>query len=174
MGRNCFGKVLMKRKFAYSENLEKLDKMDSRFPVQAQKLDQVIRQDYVNDAKEAPEPDANLVSSELFYYPQGASGLPMHSVAIDIDKPCLLIESRTPGHYHLYIDSLTTWPNYKNLLEALATCGVIEPGYLQAALGAQATYLRKDRWDLYAKIDGGILEEIRQEIEQNEVDYDHE
>jgi hypothetical protein len=153
----------------YSKHLEKEDKRTNnrRTPSLFDKSDLKVRTDYVSDAIEAEESGANLVSSELQILDQFGGGA-RHAVAIDIDRPCLLIQSRTPGHYHLYIDTSIPWSKYLNLLEAMAQCQIIEHGYLSAAKTAKATFLRKDRWDLYAKIDAGLLEEIKQEVEEKD------
>lgn len=57
-----------------------------------------------------------------------------HILAIDVDLPTTLVESSTPGHYHLYIDHEMPWYTYKNLLAALADAGIIEYGYYEASI----------------------------------------
>ena len=83
----------------------------------------------------ADEDEANLVGSLL--------GNGMHAPAIDIDLPCELIESSTPGHFHLYIDHELTWEQYKLLLAVLADVGIVEPGYYRASVARGQTFLRK-------------------------------
>lgn len=78
--------------------------------------------------------EANLVSSEV--------GGGMHMPAIDIDLPCKLIESSTPGHYHLYIDKELTWRQYEALLKIMVNVGIVEEGFLKMARKRKATYLR--------------------------------
>ncbi len=80
--------------------------------------------------------DANLFSSEL----ETPSG--RHTIALDIDIPCRLEPSSTPGHHHLYIDTFITWEQYERLLDALVECKVIEPGFAAAAIRRKATHLR--------------------------------
>lgn len=65
-----------------------------------------------------------------------------HKVVIDVDLPCRLVESSTPGHYHLFIDHAMTWPAYVELLNALTAAGIVEPGYLAAALQRGHTAVR--------------------------------
>lgn len=176
MVRNFLGKTRMQRKFMYSKHLEEQDRKtnNQRISPSHKKNDAKIRVDYVNDATRVTEESkANLISSEL-QEPAQFGGGARHAVAIDIDTNCLLIDSRTPGHYHLYIDTSLPWERYLKLLEVMAECQIIEQGYLNAAKAAKATYLRKDRWDLYAKVDAGIIEEIRQEVEAVGESHDHE
>lgn len=56
----------------------------------------------------------------------------LHRPVLDIDLPCTVIPSSTPGHMHLYINKRLTWPQYKKLLHALAEVGIIEQGYFEA------------------------------------------
>lgn len=66
-----------------------------------------------------------------------------HSIAIDIDWPCRLIPSSTPGHFHLYVDGLEiNWFNYKELLIAMERCGLVQDGYMRASIEREATFLR--------------------------------
>ena len=54
---------------------------------------------YTGDATDVPDGEAaNLISSKL----EGQPG--MHGFCIDIDLPCLLVESRTPGPIPPFID----------------------------------------------------------------------
>lgn len=67
-----------------------------------------------------------------------------HHVLLDIDRDSWLLRSSTEGHYHLYIDmgEGIPWPKYKNLLRALADCGVIEQGYADVSIARGHTDLR--------------------------------
>lgn len=78
--------------------------------------------------------DANLVSSRL------SDG--RHAPALDIDLPCELVASSTPGHFHLYIDKPMSWEEYRILLHALAAVGIIEQGYYEASVQQGQTFLR--------------------------------
>lgn len=78
---------------------------------------------------------ANLISSKL------ENGL--HAPAIDIDMPCELLPSSTPGHFHLYIDCAMEWDAYLGLLWALADAGIVEESYVRASERKGATFLRK-------------------------------
>ena len=57
----------------------------------------------------------------------------MHRQVIDIDVPVEVVESSTPGHFHLYIDHLVEPEKYMALLVALADCGIVEEGYTRAS-----------------------------------------
>lgn len=78
---------------------------------------------------------ANLVSSML---KDGS-----HAPALDIDIPCELIPSSTPGHAHLYFPTLRlTWDQYVTLLAALAEAGIIEERYFEHSIKRGQTLLR--------------------------------
>lgn len=79
----------------------------------------------------------NLISSEV------DDGTGLHMPVLDIDFAAELVPSRTPGHFHLYLDKPMTWGTYRNLLRALADAGVIEPGYASASIERGATFVRK-------------------------------
>ncbi len=86
--------------------------------------------------------EANLIGSIV----QG-SGLPgsstaLHLPCIDIDLPCKLVESRTPGHFHLYIDKLLTWPEYAELLGVLSDLGIVEKSYASVSRSRGQTFVR--------------------------------
>jgi hypothetical protein len=65
-----------------------------------------------------------------------------HKILLDIDSPCYLVESSTPGHFHLYIDMAIEWESYKKVLLTLAKEGIIEAGYAQASFRRGFTSLR--------------------------------
>lgn len=79
--------------------------------------------------------ESNLVGSKL-------KDSTLHAPAIDIDLPCRLVESRKPGHFHLYIDKEMSWTQYTKILLALTDAGIIEEGYLDASLKRGQTFLR--------------------------------
>jgi hypothetical protein len=65
-----------------------------------------------------------------------------HKIVLDIDLPAQLIESTTPGHFHLYIDKEIPHPEYMRLLVALGEAGIIEEGYMRASLDRGYTAVR--------------------------------
>jgi hypothetical protein len=82
-----------------------------------------------------PSQPPNLVSSLC------EDGL--HRPALDIDVPCRVIKSKTPGHCHLYFDDTAlTWDSYVILLAALANAGIIEHAYLSHSIRDKQTLLR--------------------------------
>lgn len=84
----------------------------------------------------APEEEANLVGSLT---DQGN-----HMPVIDIDRIGVrVVESTTPGNFHLYIDKPMPWFKYQDLLVVLADCGIVEDGYLRASMDRKATFVRK-------------------------------
>ncbi len=93
--------------------------------------------DYGNDHEGVMDVEhANLITSMVV----GPEDL--HKVVIDVDLPVSLVASSTPGHFHLFIDKAMPWPTYVALLEALAAAGIVEPGYLAAALRRGHTAVR--------------------------------
>lgn len=81
---------------------------------------------------------ANMISSRV----RGTDGL-VHKPVLDIDLPCVLLDSSTPGHHHLIINKPMPWETYVKLLDALAEAGVVEKGYANAAKFRGATFIRK-------------------------------
>ena len=66
-----------------------------------------------------------------------------HRPALDIDIPCELIPSSTPGHCHLYFPTVSlTWEMYQDLLLTLANCGILEQRYVEHSLDRGQTLLR--------------------------------
>lgn len=83
------------------------------------------------------EGEGNLFSSELV----GQDGY--HVPTLDIDLECELIESTTPGHFHLYIDKPMRWEEYYTLLQTLLDVGIIQKEYFDLSVHRGATFLRK-------------------------------
>jgi hypothetical protein len=88
----------------------------------------------------APEHESNLVSS---LYHDSLTQMDEHMPVLDIDVPCRLEPSSTPGHHHLYIDKPMSWETYQGLLEALCSAGVIEHGFHEYSVNLGATFVRK-------------------------------
>ena len=65
-----------------------------------------------------------------------------HTLMLDLDHPATLLESSTPGHYHLYVDHLMSWQQYCGVLKAMTRAGLVEQGYYRAARRQGATHLR--------------------------------
>lgn len=82
----------------------------------------------------ATKDDANLVSSLT------ASG--KHMPAIDIDLPVRVVESSTPGHYHLFIDKEVEQEHYWQILRALYEAGIVERGFYELSVARGASFLR--------------------------------
>jgi len=101
---------------------------------------------------ETPEALTNLVSSLVdtdenrIYYNslfQGIRGAVLHRPVFDLDFPCRLVESSTPGHFHLYMETEVTWLEYQNVLTAMVVAGILEPGWVAAAIANRAAMIRK-------------------------------
>lgn len=63
----------------------------------------------------------------------GQSAVADHRLVIDIDHPVKVVESSTPGHFHLYIDVPMPWSDALKILQAMADAGVVEQGYVDAS-----------------------------------------
>lgn len=66
----------------------------------------------------------------------------VHYPVLDLDVPCTLVPSSTPGNFHLYIDKAVTHKAYMSLLWALASAGLIEEGYASASTQRGFTAVR--------------------------------
>jgi hypothetical protein len=95
---------------------------------------------HTNERVECAEHEANLVGSRLDSWHLSPE---LHAPVLDIDLPCRLEPSTTPGHFHLYIDKAMKWPDYERLLTVLAEVGIIEPGYADASIRRRQTFVRK-------------------------------
>lgn len=90
--------------------------------------------------------DANIVIS------RSADNDDVHYPVIDLDLEASLVESSTPGHYHLYLDTPMSAENYELLLKTLEQVGLIELGYLNSFLvrghtGVRLPWVKKDGTD---------------------------
>lgn len=70
---------------------------------------------------DVPEPEANIITSLC------EDGT--HRPALDLDFPCELIPSSTPGHFHLLIDKPMTETQYSYLLMVMEEVGLIQRGF---------------------------------------------
>lgn len=78
---------------------------------------------YEEDPERLPATHDNavLVGSKL---PNGN-----HMPVIDLDLPCTLVPSSTPGHFHLYINKEMTFGQMLNMLQMMTDAGVVQPGF---------------------------------------------
>lgn len=72
--------------------------------------------------------EANLISSKVV----GSKN--RHAPVLDFDLPIQVYPSSQVGHYHLYIDKDISWNHYVRILKALKAAGLVEAGYVDAAL----------------------------------------
>lgn len=80
---------------------------------------------------------ANLVSSALDY-----GDTKYHAPVLDIDFPCSVVPSSTPGHHHLFIDAPMPWAVYERLLRALEQAGILEHGFVQGSIARGQSSVR--------------------------------
>ena len=87
---------------------------------------------------------ANVVSSIMRgHTPAPGGGGAGHLLPVlDLDVPAVLIPSSTDGHWHLYLDVQVPDAAYWPMLEALATAGVLEGGYVRASKARGYTSVR--------------------------------
>jgi hypothetical protein len=146
------GQVYLRRKFAFSKHLEDVDSRPRRllgkFPRRKHGWLSGRLVSYIGDAYITDEGQANLITSELIE-PKLYDGQSTHALTLDIDHPALMIQSRTPGHYHLYIDHPMPWTDYVEVLHVLGKVGILQKGYVDASINQGRTALRKSRWDLH-------------------------
>ena len=69
-----------------------------------------------------------------------------HMPCIDLDLPARLVPSETPGHSHLFIDYPISWDAYKKILVALAEAGIVQDGWVNAALERGFTTIATGPW----------------------------
>lgn len=89
----------------------------------------------VNDVQETAVSDANLISSLC------DDG--QHAPVLDIDFDAELVESSSPGHYHLYFNKKIPWERYEEVLRVLGEAGLLETGWVKASIARQQSLLRK-------------------------------
>lgn len=82
--------------------------------------------------------DGLVISSQIRGGPQGH----LHAPVIDLDLPAMLVPSATPGHHHLYLDVGMPWDDLVKLLNVMAEVGLVQPGYVAAAIARGATDVR--------------------------------
>lgn len=70
----------------------------------------------------------------------GVSGY--HMPVLDIDMDAVLLQSTTPGHHHLIINTSMDWPDYLKLLDALVDAGIVQAGYRDAAKNRGESWIR--------------------------------
>lgn len=102
------------------------------------------RDTYFDDGREEvlKLEDADVMSSQLKdpYRPT------THCPVLDLDFPCELMPSETPGHYHLKMDVPVEWDLYVKFLEAAADAGILERGYVNGAKARGATFIATHPW----------------------------
>ena len=65
-----------------------------------------------------------------------------HAPVLDLDFPCELLPSSTPGHFHLVMDINIPWDKYVKVLTAMADAGMLEGGYVDASIQRGYTSIR--------------------------------
>ncbi len=60
------------------------------------------------------------------------------------DEGFKLVPSSTEGHHHLYIHRAMDWGDYEILLNVLGEVGILESGYVGAAIRRKVTHVRPE------------------------------
>lgn len=107
--------------------------------------------------------DAGLANCIASVVRTESSGELVHKPAIDIDIPCWLVPSSTPGHYHLYIDIELTTPEYRRLINTLNEVGIVQQGIVNQITRWDRTFLRLPG---VKKIEEDLLGKITHEEEE--------
>lgn len=96
------------------------------------------------DRIQCTEDEATLVSSRVKYDGLAADffGDNWHMPVLDIDYSAHLVESSTPGHYHLYLNQAIEWNDYKKLLKCMERCGLLQPGFVRNSIRRGASFAR--------------------------------
>jgi hypothetical protein len=81
----------------------------------------------------------------------------MHRPVIDIDLPCRLVPSSTPGHFHLYLELPMSEERFLALMAALGTAGVVSSFYSKAVQARRQAFVRCE-W-----VKKPVKEEVRDE-----------
>lgn len=126
----------MKRSRWYSPNLVKRGTDDQGYRPDGRA---VVTDDY------APY---NLIGSACDLAPGDDPEKAVHMPVIDIDHPCRLVESETPGHFHLFIDVEMTW----ELLGGLVAVGIVEPGHHAACSARKVAFAAAQPWKQAATV----------------------
>lgn len=66
----------------------------------------------------------------------------VHKPVLDIDMPVWVKESTTEGHFHLIIDHEMPWRDYRRLLIVMKEVGILEKGFVDAALSRKGSWIR--------------------------------
>lgn len=95
----------------------------------------------------SPLTESNIVGSQIWgtespYNAAFPDDFELHKPVLDIDLPCWLKESTTPGHFHLIIDKEMSWSEYKRLLRVMCDVGILEDGFVAAAISRKASWIR--------------------------------
>jgi hypothetical protein len=58
----------------------------------------------------------------------------IHWPVFDLDFDAALIPSKTPGHFHLYLEKALTWQKYRRLLRAFHKAGLLNDGWYKLVI----------------------------------------
>lgn len=92
--------------------------------------------------------EEGTASMEIVRRPNVVSSLcanGLHSPVLDIDFPCRLVPSSTPGHFHLYLDGIEIeWEAFRRVLSVLGEAGILGRGYVAHSLNRGFSVVRME------------------------------
>jgi len=65
-----------------------------------------------------------------------------HMPVLDIDYSAVMLESSTPGHFHLYLNKAVSWDKYVAVLKAMGDAGLLEPGFVECSIKRGQSFVR--------------------------------
>jgi len=65
-----------------------------------------------------------------------------HRPIFDFDFPVTVVESSTPGRYHVYLHRQISWEQYEAILDAMEDAKLLNPGWVRSAVAHQCATLR--------------------------------
>ncbi len=95
--------------------------------------------------RDVPDERLRSVWERLFdagFGPPPTEIVPAEHASLAFIVPIRLLPSRSPGHFHLYIDATISWKQQVELLEDLAWAGIIEARFRDMCLRQRMSFLR--------------------------------
>jgi hypothetical protein len=83
--------------------------------------------------------EATLLSSQLVQPLPIDEGGELHAPCLDLDFPCVLEPSSTPGHHHLYLNVAMPWRDYEKLLVVMRDVGLLQRGFVDNSISRRMT-----------------------------------
>lgn len=92
--------------------------------------------------KHVPEPRGTDCADDDYNLVSSLCDDGMHRPVLDVDGGLEVVESSTPGHYHLYFDTPMRWDDYAKLLNLLAKYGMVDKKWVHHSLQKNMSTVR--------------------------------